>query len=271
MNLLQMIMKKHRSMCTELVKRLSRLMELNISKREKERLDYLKCWDILIITVIMFGFFIWSSLLSFYDSSSMNVTQLSDFTSGINWNSIAMELGLLSITFLYLYFRRFHFSQWKIKINLKSILKGVVLFLGVALIFDLYFMLIYSIFPYPNIDNSIFYDSQTTNSFFVRLYSIDLSLVFFSILNGFYEEIFFLGICLSIEPDKRVYYFIYSLLIRYSFHTYQGNMSAIAIGLLLGGIYYFLYTSSKEKNLFPFFLSHAIADMFGLGIISYFF
>lgn len=89
-------------------------------------------------------------------------------------------------------------------------------------------------------------------------------------LNGFYEEIFFLGVCLSAKLEKRMYYFIYSLVICYSFHTYQGNISALAIGFLVRGIYYFLYTRPKEKNLFPFFLAHAITDVFGAGIINYF-
>lgn len=95
-------------------------------------------------------------------------------------------------------------------------------------------------------------------------------MILYSILNGFYEEIFFLGICLSVKPEERKYYFIYSLLVRYSFHTYQGNISAIAIGLLVGGIYYFLYEKMEEKNLFPFFLAHTITDILGAGIISYF-
>ncbi len=247
------------------------MVKLNSLKIREGKLDYLKWWDILVVTVIMFGYFIWSSTVSFLYSPNTGVNQLSDFTSGINWKSSATELALLAAAFIYLYLRDFNFSQWKIKVTPKSILTGIALFIAVALIFDLYYMVLYNIFPYPNVDNSMLYETQTTNSFFAGLVHIDLSLACFSLLNGFYEEIFFLGICLSGRPDKRKYYFIYSLLIRYSFHTYQGNMSALAIGILLGGIYYFLYTRSKEKNLLPFFVSHAIADMLGLGIISYFY
>lgn len=239
-------------------------------KTKKEKLNYLKWWDILIITAIMFGYFMHSSISSFFYLPDPNTTQVPEFTTNMNWQALRFQLILLSITLIYLYVRNFNFSQWKIKINPRAIVLGVALFIGVALLFDLYFTLVYSILPYPNADNSIFYETEAT-TLLSKLSTIDLSLIMYSILNGFYEEIFFLGICLSVEPDKRKYYFIYSLLIRYSFHTYQGNISAFAIGLLVGGIYYLLYTKSKDKNLFPFFLAHAITDVFGAGIVSYFF
>lgn len=244
---------------------------MNNLKRKEEKIYYLKWWDILIVTVIMFGYFIYSSLSSLFYLPDMNTTQIPEFTSDANWRALIFQFVLLVIAFVYLYFRNFDFSQWKIKINLKSILIGIGIFIGVALLFDLYFMIVYSIFPYPNVDNAVLYEAQGTSAFLSKIATIDKSLILYSILNGFYEEIFFLGICLSVNPSKKIYYFIYSLIIRYSFHTYQGNISAIAIGLLVGGVYYFLYTRSKEKNLFSFFLAHAITDVFGAGIISYFF
>lgn len=215
----------------------------------------------------MFSSFIVTSFSTFFHLTDKNMTEIPEFTSALNWQAFIFQGILLGIAFLYLYFRNFDFSQWKIRVNLKAILIGIILFAGVALLFDLYFMLLSE----TVFDNSIFYESQNENSFFSSFSNIDLSLLFYSILNGFYEEIFFLGVCLSVVPEKRVYYFIYSLFIRYSFHTYQGNLSAIAIGFLLGSIYYMLYTKMKEKNLFPFFLAHAITDVFGAGIIGYFF
>lgn len=239
----------------------------DILNRKKRKLHYLKCWDVFLITVIMFSSFIVTSFSTFFHLTDKNMTEIPEFTTALNWQAFIFQVILLGIAFLYLYFRNFDFSQWKITINLKAILIGIILFIGVALLFDLYFMLLSeTIF-----DNSIFYESQNEASFVSSFSNIDVSLLFYSILNGFYEEIFFLGVCLSVIPKKRSYYFIYSLFIRYSFHTYQGNLSAIAIGFLLGSIYYMLYTKMKEKNLFPFFLAHAITDVFGAGIIGYFF
>lgn len=250
------------------MKRNMRWSKLNFLIRNKEKLNYLKWWDILIITLIMFGYFIYSSTTSFFGLPDTNITQIPKFTNDTNWQALILQLGLLAITFIYLYLRNFDFSNWKIKVNLKSILMGIAIFIGVALIFDIYYTVVYSLFP---IDNSMLYEAQQVSESLSIFQNIDLSLILYSMLNGFYEEIFFLGVCLSVKPEKRMYYFIYSLVIRYSFHTYQGNISALAIGFLVGGIYYFLYTRPKEKNLFPFFLAHAITDVFGAGIISYFF
>ncbi|WP_153052902.1 type II CAAX prenyl endopeptidase Rce1 family protein, partial [Streptococcus suis] len=63
--------------------------------------------------------------------------------------------------------------------------------------------------------------------------------------------------------------FLYSLIIRCSFHTYQGLISALGLGLILGTIFYLLYQKIKPKNLLPFFLAHAVADVIGLTILSY--
>lgn len=129
---------------------------------------------------------------------------------------------------------------------------GIAIFIGVALLFDIYYTVVYRLFP---IDNSMLYEAQQASENLSTFQNIDLSLILYSMLNGFYEEIFFLGVCLSVKPEKRKYYFIYSLVIRYSFHTYQGNVSALAIGFLVGGIYYLLYTRKNEKKLIPILFS----------------
>jgi CAAX amino terminal protease family protein len=41
---------------------------------------------------------------------------------------------------------------------------------------------------------------------------------------------------------------------------------ALVIGVAFGLLYYFLY-KYKVKNLLPFFLVHALADMFGSSLI----
>lgn len=242
---------------------------MKILKRNKKKRKYLEWWNILVLTFIMFGYFIYISLSSMVYRADLG-PNLESFTSGANWSTIIIELVLLSLAFLYLFLRNFDFSQWTIKFNIKSVLKALALFVFVAILFDLYFILVYTIIPYPYMDNQIIYESQGKNEFLQTLLNIDLSLFLFSILNRFYEEIFFLGVCLSLEPDKRKYGFVYSLIVRYSFHTYQVNISALAIGLILGTVFYIFYTRSKYKNLVLFFLAHSLGDLFGVGIISYF-
>ena len=44
----------------------------------------------------------------------------------------------------------------------------------------------------------------------------------------------------------------FSTLIRFSFHTYQGLLWALVIGVIYGLFYYFMY-KKVVKNLLPFF------------------
>ena len=94
-----------------------------------------------------------------------------------------------------------------------------------------------------------------------------MSLIIFSLLNGVYEEIFFLGVCTSVEEKYKSWAFAYSLLIRFSFHTYQGIVAALGIGFVLGIIYYFLFIKS-DKNLYPFMLAHSFADIVGASLLN---
>lgn len=54
--------------------------------------------------------------------------------------------------------------------------------------------------------------------------------------------------------------------IRFSFHTYQGLLWALVIGVIYGLFYYVMY-KKVVKNLLPFFLMHALADMFGSSLM----
>ena len=88
----------------------------------------------------------------------------------------------------------------------------------------------------------------------------------YALLNGFYEEFFFLGLLTSVKEKHKWLVLVYSVIIRISFHTYQGLLWALVIGLVYGLFYYFLY-KYVVKNLLPFFLMHALADMFGSSLL----
>lgn len=241
--------------------------------KRKKVLQYLNGVDVFILTAIMFGIFIWNSLLLLlYPSGSEDMYYdhyTLEFTSSANWYALKIQGLLLVLAIIYLLFRRFDFSRWKIKITFNSILRGIGLFIVLALLFDVYFMYVYGALPYFSGEPSSFYSEEGGSLLLNKLEAVDVSLVLYSILNGLYEEFFFLGICLSVPMTQRKYYFLYTLFLRYFIHTYQGHISAVAIGLFVGGIYYYAYTRMKEQNLFPFFLSHTIADILGIGIIGY--
>lgn len=223
-------------------------------------LKELKWWDILLLTVIMFGQAIYQSTFMWLSLENRAMADFVEFTAADNIKALISQGMLLLIAIIYLRLRNFDFSQWNVKITLKSTGFGIFLFVIAALALDIYFMTT-GIFTSPR-------PMAMLASVNPMLAQINYTTILFAMLNGVYEEIYFLGMCLCVLPKKVKYAFLFSLLVRISFHTYQGIVSAVGLGLL-GIIYYFVYEKTKRKNLYPFFLSHAIADVIGLGILAY--
>ncbi|MFB2538465.1 MULTISPECIES: CPBP family intramembrane glutamic endopeptidase [unclassified Acinetobacter] len=89
------------------------------------------------------------------------------------------------------------------------------------------------------------------------------SLSVFSFLNGFYEELFFMGLVMATQVKYLRHAIVYSLFVRFIFHLYQGIAGASTI-LTLGFV--FLLWRKKVNSLVPFMLAHAYFDLFGLGL-----
>ena len=243
---------------------------MNIVSKDagKEKLVNLRWFDLLIITVILFGNAIYISTTSFFSLSESMLGDPIDYSQSDFWYLLGTQFVFLMVALIYLRLRNYDFSQWHIRITPKAILLGAILFIGAALVFDLYFLLVGCLFP-GLWGCDVTSDAWTSLSLWDTVMSADLSLILYALLNGFYEEIFFLGICLSVESKRIFPSFLYSLIVRYSFHTYQGNISAIAIGFILGTIFYLVYIRTRRRNLVPFFVAHSIADILGVGLISY--
>ena len=228
----------------------------------KEKITTLRWFDIVILSFILTGGAIINSTLQYLDMLKNPVIPYVgfEFSALENYQALAIQLVWLFLAFLYLLWRNFDFSVWLKKIRLTPWvpLQALCIFLMAALVMDVFHLLSYR-FAVPTIPSlsGIFSD-------------LDLSLFLYSLLNGFYEEIFFLGICLAVKPEHQKWAFLYSLFIRFSFHTYQGLGAAFGIGVLMGSLFFFLYQKMKKKNLLPFFLAHSIADMIGLSILYYF-
>ncbi|ASM40657.1 CPBP family intramembrane metalloprotease [Campylobacter sp. RM12327] len=222
------------------------------------------CWfDILTITLIMFSVAIYNSTTQYFALSSGDVSLEENliFSSYHNYIAILVEVFYLFLLFLYLKFRKFDFSVLfgNIKFSLKAVLQGVLIFLFVAVLMDIYFFIV-----------DIFFELFYTDSDIENLVKFDISIILFALINGFFEEIFFLGICLSVKKEYIKFAFLYSLIIRFSFHTYQGILTALGIGIVLGTAFFVIYKFMKTKNLFVFFIAHSIGDIIGLSM-GYFF
>ena len=224
--------------------------------------NHLKWFDILVLTLILWGEGIYTSTASYIAliQGASTVDDNLTFSATDNYGALALQAGLLLLALLYLWLRRFDFKVWTIRFNIKAVAGGVLIFLAAALLLDIYFMLtnpLTALLPFPG-PIGAFFGSETVSS------------VIYALLNGVYEEIYFLGICLAVRKEHLKWALPFSLLIRVSFHTYQGMISALGIGLLFGIFMYLMYRRSKDRNLLPFFIAHAIGDIFGLGVLSYF-
>lgn len=232
----------------------------------KQIFKELKWQDILILTMLMFGRAIWQSILMWISLEDQAISTHIEFSAADNIEALKSQVLMLLLAMGYLRLRNFDFSQWKAKITLMATAHGILLFVVAALVLDVYFIMIENLFVSPT-PSEMMADISFVNP---MLAQINYTTILFAVLNGVYEEIYFLGMCLCVSPKKVKHVFLFSFLIRISFHTYQGIVPAIGLGFL-GIVYYIAYEKSSRRNLYPFFLSHAIADVVGLGILGYFY
>ncbi|NQN49388.1 CPBP family intramembrane metalloprotease [Streptococcus suis] len=243
--------------------------------RPVQPLKDLRWFDLLILTAIIWGNSIITStqmwIASFSATEAVDAS-VSSFSSSDDWWAIGNELKLLTIALIYLFIRHFDFKQLKVKLHWNVLLWAPAIFLGAGLLCDLAFD-VFDLFPSLT-DNFTYlgyfpYYDWSISSVIEKFATLSSSRVLFSLMNGFYEEFFFLGLLLSTNKKYRPWILIFSTIVRVSFHTYQGLPSALVIGIVFGLFYYFLYTR-KNDNLLPFFLGHAFADMVGTSFFYLF-
>ena len=238
--------------------------------RNKEKLEYLRWFDILIVTGIMFGIFIITSTQIFIGLLQSDPQAIQDSAESMDIASdgaaytgnFTLQSILLIIALLYLLIRNFDFKQLKIKLHWSVIIWVPVLFSIMGLFGDLVTTVSGD---YNYFDPSLLQDINPMEALnkFLALSPLAIGYAF---LNGFYEEFFFLGLLTSVKDEHKWYVLAFSTLVRVSFHTYQGLLWSLVIGVVYGLFYYFMY-KKVIKNLLPFFLMHAMADMFGSSLI----
>ncbi|MGY3724951.1 CAAX protease self-immunity [Granulicatella balaenopterae] len=220
----------------------------------------LKWHNIIVVSIIMLGPALIKSTELYFMTEPSNIGDNLEFSIMDNYKAIGIQSIQLLIAFLYLRLVKFDFSTWKYKVSLKNIMIAVVVFLLLGLLMDI------AMLPTYGIDWVI--DWIQTNNPISIFGNIDASLIIFSLLNGFYEEIFFLGICTAVQDKYQKIFWIYAVGLRIAVHTYQGIWSAMSLGIILGVTYHLLYRK-KSNNLFIYTTSHAFADIFGLSLLHF--
>ena len=234
-------------------------------------LKELKWYDIAIVTTIMFGqFIVWSTqafIASFQPVgqavSTATETATNTATDGAAYSSnFTLQIILLALALAYLLLRNFDFKQLPIRFKWSVLLWVPFIFAIVGLFGDIV-TTVSGEYDYFNVNLFAYIDPMQIIHKFLALSPMAIA---YALLNGFYEEFFFLGVMTSVNQKYKWWALTYSTLIRISFHTYQGLLWAVVIGVIYGLFYYVLY-KKVIKNLLPFFLMHALADMFGSSLL----
>ena len=237
--------------------------------RPEQSLKNLRWFDISMVTLIMFGQFIVRStemyLASLSPSVSTAISETSTNTAseGAGYSSnFSLQVMLLVLAIIYLWIRHFDFKQ--LPIGLKwSVLFWVPFIFAIMGLFADMVSTLSGQYNYFSPQVLAFISPMAVIDKFMALSPMAIA---YALLNGFYEEFFFLGLLTSVKEKYKWWVLLFSTIVRVSFHTYQGMLWALVIGVVFGLFYYFLY-KYKVKNLLPFFLAHALADMFGSSLI----
>lgn len=213
-------------------------------------LKELRWFDIGIVTLIMFGQFIVRStqmyLASLSPSLSTAISETSTNTAseGAAYSSnFTLQIILLALAIIYLWIRHFDFKQLPIRLKWSVLFWVPFIFAIMGLFADMVSTLSgqYNYFS-PQV--LAFISPMAVIDKFIALSPMAIA---YGLLNGFYEEFFFLGLLTSVKDKYKWLVLLFSTIVRVSFHTYQGMLWALVIGVVFGLLYYFLY---KYPSLF---------------------
>ncbi|GAA1474116.1 hypothetical protein P4N68_07565 [Corynebacterium felinum] len=206
----------------------------------------LKWWDIVILTVIFFGSAIVSSTMAFFSAAPDVGASVEDFDSAANYYALAIQSVQLLVGVVYLWLRRFDFRLWKLHPTLKGTVVAVLLFFFLGVLFDVAYWCVDVLSrAEPTAGHGMI---EQSGGVFGHL---DVSLVIYSLFNGLYEELFFLGICLMVTPRWRTAAFVFSLVIRISFHTYRDCFPRCVLGSLWVWCTSSFLTEARTKTSIP--------------------
>lgn len=218
--------------------------------------------DFAVLSIIFFGYAIYISTIYFFSTGQGAPLDPGSITAGDHWQSIFTEISLLIMAVGYLYFRRFDVKQLDFSVGRSTLPLTLLLIFAGAIASDIGIYSLYWLFPPEAIPANTVEAAATTGSagFFGH---VSFALIVFALLNGFFEELFFMGITFAVGKRHLLYALAGSLLVRFAFHTYQGIPTAVGITLM--GVV-FLLVRRKVHSITPFVLAHAFFDVMGASL-----
>jgi membrane protease YdiL (CAAX protease family) len=222
--------------------------------------------EVVIVMVLTTGAFLFNSIRAYLNGSSTHFVQLILTDRGLV-NMIVKESAILGMMFLYLKRRGWTPADFRIRINLRGTLLGLVLPIPATLanmvtILTL-FVLAFILGGYAGLMDLI-----AANKPDLTQHSVDvawISIIVACVVNAYLEEItctayFFCQVAARWGPFAAL---LLTDMVRMSFHIYQGALHMLGIGavfLVLNGCYWW------TRNLWPLVFAHTLVDIFGMGV-----
>lgn len=227
---------------------------------KRSKITTLSFIDISVLTVIFFGIPILSSLSEYLQllQNGQTAPESLSLDDLAGYRIMVLELLSLAVAWLYLRWRRFDFKVLNFSVNRYTLPLVILLVCAAGLTADIYQYLHQYLIPEHFPETS---ELETGVQETSLLWSV-------SLLNGFYEELFFMGLVFAVTPKMLPRVVMLSMMVRFLFHTYQGLAGALTITTL--GLVFFLFRR-QFSALVPFMLAHALFDVFGLSVLVYFY
>ncbi|AWB84933.1 hypothetical protein C3E79_11005 [Corynebacterium liangguodongii] len=220
-------------------------------------------WDLAALTAIFFGPAMGASLRSTCEVDNVVAPTVPEFSAAANWGALLHQALLAAVAAAYLCGRRITLTPWSLRPSWRGAALGIGLYAFIGLVFDLSYSLYGGLVGFPEGAEDA-----------AEQPGPDASLLAYSALNSVYEEVFFLVVCLSLPGRWRAQAVAYSLAVRFAIHTYQGLLNAALIGLVSGSLFLAFTRLASSKTgfvgqwIFPAVVAHALADVFGAGLLS---
>lgn len=215
-----------------------------------------KIAEVLIVLTLGFGLFIYSSTIAFLNNS--DAPTLQTYNSYDFIFIVVYEIIILTIIAYYLKHRNWSIKDFNLDFTFKMIGVAILLVVlreGLGMLFI------------KIISTSKIFSPETINEPSISFQTNIVSIVLMVIVNSIYEEVLLIGYFFKrFEKFHPAIIILISLLIRTSYHTYQGftNLIMIFLMALIFGLYYVKY-----KKLWPLIIAHGIGNIYHFLNIQY--
>ena len=226
-------------------------------------------WEIALVLGVMLGPFAFDAIRFALSQQSHDFLDKIINTHGLTRNT-AVESGLLTVFFFYLYWRGWRPADFRIRIDVV----GTLLALPVAIVGALANILVAAVLqvaiveiaPHPH----GFVAALIAGAPKAALHHVDLSwlaIVIGSGVNAYLEELVFMGYAFHQFAAKRnpLFALLVMVFLRMLLHTYKGPVGMLGIGAF-SFVYGLAYL--KARRLWPLILGHFCTDTVVFAVVK---